>query len=540
MVDAINLSQVNFKGSTNLIEQFKAKQSGNNNVDAPQAKPVTASGAEALSVYNKAGIKPAANQNNTSIEEKVLQEFKDLTPAEPKVFDKDFIANFKGDKVTRADGTVDYYEEKNGDISKIYIAYDGKVSTAYEVNNKTGNLIREEAFNLDGKPIHVSEYYPETGIQKKYTYFKSETSKPSLVAEFNEKGDVLRNISFDKDGVTVKSVLKHDSGVDGGADVRYNFENGKLASKITENKDGYPIESVRFVDGIEAGAVSNKQYPVINTTGVDFSRIDVVPSELGNVELDITKLNGEKLFRSNNTLDKIKVKDGNIERTYQMDITGNKLSEISESVNNVPTRVMRLNVDKITNKIDVIDECNSEGKVIKSTYFNRNGNVEVVSETPSGGKNGELRSVFFYDDGKIQGYDICDDKTFDLKNVFRFDKEGNLIESEEFDSKGQSLNKYYDKVLQFVPNETENAKNAENLEWFNKLLANPNCQKEYIPQANIVHIKQKGVIDGMEYDVFSNGTVRAYSNWGNDAVIMNSNEEMIKLFNDCKANNKSV
>lgn len=536
MLDSVKFSQVNFKGSTNLIEQFKEKQNlteqsgAQNNVTQPQT------GAEALSNYNRAAIAQApasTNNKKKNVETELLAKFNDLKPAEPLKLDQNFLTNFKGDKVTDSNGIVEYYEEKNGDISKIYFVNDNKVSTAYEVNNKTGNMIREDLFDKDGKPISVIEYNPETGIAKKYTSYDLDNGKLNSVAEYDNKGDCVRSVIYDTKTGNISRIFEHDKGIDGGADVHYNFENGKLVTKKIESPlDGNTMEATRFVDGKELKTIKTKLYPVINNSDIDFSKINLQPSTPDNVELDVSKVNGEKKFRSNNTLESITVKDGNITRIYNMDATGNKLDNIEEKENDIMKRSIRIN--KETGKLDSIDEFDAQGHNIKSTYFNKNGKPEGVYETPSGGQDGVLRRVFYYDDGKLRGYDISDGKTFDLKHTFRFDKSGNLIEHMEYNEDGKSKDRYYNEMIDFVENMTEDPKNAESIEWFRKLLANPNCEKTYVPQANIVHVKEKGLIDGMEYDVFSNGTVRAYSNWGNDAIIMNSNEEMIKLFNDCK------
>ena len=536
MLDSVKFSQVNFKGSTNLIEQFKEKQNrteqsgAQNNVTPPQT------GAEALSNYNRAAIAQApasTNNKKKNVEAELLAKFSDLKPAEPIKIDQNFMTNFKGDKVTGSDGIVEYYEEKSGDISKIYFVFDNKVSTAYEVNNKTGNMIREDLFDKDGKPLSVPEYNPETGMVNKYTSFDLDTGKLNSVAEYDGSGNCVRSVIYDTNTGNISRIFEHDKGIDGGADIHYEFENGKLVTKKIESPlDGNTLEATRFVDGKELKTIKTKLYPVINNSDIDFSKINLQPSTPGNVELDVSKVNGEKKFRSNNTLESITVKDGNITRIYNMDATGNKLDNIEEKENDIMKRSIRIN--KETGKLDFIDEFDAQGHNIKSTYFNKNGKPEGVYETPSGGQDGVMRRVVYYDDGKLRGYDISDGKTFDLKHTFRFDKSGNLIEHMEYNEDGKSKDRYYNEMIDFVENKTEDPKNAESIEWFRKLLANPNCEKTYVPQANIVHVKEKGLIDGMEYDVFSNGTVRAYSNWGNDAIIMNSNEEMIKLFNDCK------
>lgn len=541
MVDAISFSQINFKGSSNLIAQFKEKQKLNTSAGSEKSADFEKrTGADALSNYNKVAVvntSSVASSQPANFEAELLAKFSDLKPSETKKFDENFIANFKGDKVTGSDGLVEYYEEKNGDISKIYIANNNKVATAYEVNNKTGNLIREDLFDADGNPVSIVEHNPETGMVTKYTFF-DKSGKLSSVAEHNGKGDFVRSIQYDTDSGKVKNIFERDNGIDGGVSIHYNFKNGKLSDKKIESKtDGNTLEATKYLEGRELKTVKTKLYPVINTSGIDLSKIDLQASNIDNIELDVTKVNGEKKFRSNNTLESVTVKDGNVTRIYNMDVTGNKVSEIKEEENNITKRVIR--IDKENGNI--VDDYDNEGNCcVKTTYFNEAGKVESVMENPSGGKDGVLKRVFYYDNGKLQGYDISDAKTYELKDTFRFDKTGNLIEHNQYNADGKCKDAYYNEMKDYVENKTESPDNAESVEYFKKLLAKPTCEKIYLEGSNFVHIKEKDLIDGMEYDVFSNGTVRAYSNWGNDAIIMNSNEEMIKLFNDCKENSKPV
>ena len=88
MLDSVKFSQVNFKGSTNLIEQFKEKQNrteqsgAQNNVTPPQT------GAEALSNYNRAAI--AQTPVSANIASHIL-----ASPKAPKIIAPNFITNAK-------------------------------------------------------------------------------------------------------------------------------------------------------------------------------------------------------------------------------------------------------------------------------------------------------------------------------------------------------------------------------------------------------------------------------------------------------------
>lgn len=533
MVDFVNFSQINFEGSTNLIEQFKAKQAETNTQSAPEAKPITASGAEALSTYNKITVKPTGTKPATTenIEDKIIAQIAELKPAEPTKLDKDFLANFKGDDVKNSDGLHSYYEEKNGNISKIYNAIDGKVSDIIEVNNETGNKIRKEAIDENGVTTAISEFNPETGHEVKYTSFNEKTQKPAFISESSDDGQFRKSVSYDENG-GIKYIHLHDDGIDGGQNIHYEFENGKLANSTSEAPDGTALETHKYFNGKDVSVVKNKLYPVINNTGLDFSKLEMKPAELGNVELDPTKVDGEKKFRSNGTLESITVKDGNIERRYNMDYTGKKLGEIAETENGKDKR--NIVFDEDSGKLDYINEYGDDGKISQMTYFNDDGKPSDVTDCNGKLLNGKVVDTYFTPDGKVSGYDISKEGG-DVETSVRFNKEGELISVKEYYTENGSLKEkdnYYHETIRLVENKTESPNNEKSVEHFNSTLSNPAWSKKFYPDTNTVLVKQDNVKDGVEYEIFSNGTVRSISGWGKDAIIMNSNEKLANLFKE--------
>ena len=536
MVDFVNFSQVNFKGSTNLIEQFKAKQAETNTQTAPEAKPITASGAEALSNYNKVAIKPADTKPiaGENVEEKVLAQIADLKPAEPTKLDKDFVANLKADDVKNSDGLNSYYEEKNGNISKIYQIFEGKVNEILEVNNETGNKIRKEHIKDNGVTTTITEFNPETGHEIKYTSFNPETQKPDFISECSDDGQFRKSVSYGENG-GIKYIHLHDDGIDGGQNIHYEFENGKLANSTSEAPDGTALETHKYLNGKDVSVVKNKLYPVINNTGLDFSKLEMKPAELGNVELDPTKVDGEKKFRSNGTLESITVKDGNIERRYNMDYTGKKLGEIAETENGKDKR--NIVFDEDSGKLDYINEYGDDGKISQMTYFDKDGKVSDVANFNGTVLEGKTVDEYFTPDGKIKGFDISKnaDNGGALEKSVRFDKEGELISVKEYYTENGSLKEkdnYYYETIRLVENKTDSSDNAKDVEHFNSTLSNPAWSKKFYPDTNTVLVKQDNVKDGVEYEIFSNGTVRSLSGWGKDAIIMNSNEKLANLFKE--------
>ena len=532
MVDFVNFSQVNFKGSTNLIEQFKAKQSETNTQSAPEAKPITASGAEALSTYNKITVKPTGTKPATTenIEDKIIAQIAELKPSEPTKLDKDFIANFKGDDVKTSNGSHAYYEEINGNISKIYQVFEGKVNDILEINNETGNKIRQEHIKDNGVTTMIIEFSPETGQETKFTGFNPETQKPDFISEYSDDGQFRKSVSYDENG-GIKYIHLHNDGIDGGQNIHYEFQNGKLKSSISEAPDGTTLETHKYFEGKEISTVKNKQYPVINTTGLDFKKLETVPSELGKIELDPTKIDGEKKYRSNGTLESITVKDGNLERQYFMDYSGKKLKEINETENGKDKKTITLN--DTTPKVATILEYDNEGHPAKITSFDKDGNVSCISDFTGSAIAGKNIDRYLYPNGKTQNIEIIDKATVKLEKSMTFDKEGNLVSIKEgFDEKGLPKDNYYHETIKFVENKTESPNNEKSVEHFNSTLSNPAWSKKFYPDTNTVLIKQDNVKDGIEYEIFSNGTVRSISGWGKDAIIMNSNEKLANLFKE--------
>ena len=533
MVDFVNFSQVNFKGSTNLIEQFKAKQAETNAQTAPEAKPITASGAEALSNYNKVAIKPADTKPiaGENVEEKVLAQIADLKPAEPTKLDKDFLANFKGDDVKTSNGSHAYYEEKNGNISKIYQVFEGKVNDILEINNETGNKIRQEHIKDNGVTTMIIEFNPETGHETKFTGFNPETQKPDFISECSDDGQFRKSVSYDENG-GIKYIHLHDDGIDGGQNIHYEFQNGKLKSSISEAPDGSTLETHKYFEGKEISTIKNKQYPVINTTGLDFTKLETKPAEIGKIELNPTKVDGEKKYRSNGTLESITVKNGNIERKYHLDYTGKKLEEIDEIENGKNKR--NISIDDFSGKLGHIFEYDANGKLDKMTYFNDDGKPSDVTDCNGKFLNGKVVDTYFTPDGKVSGYDISKEGG-DVETSVRFNKEGELISVKEYYTENGSLKEkdnYYHETIRFVENKTESPNNEKSVEHFNSTLSNPAWSKKFYPDTNTVLVKQDNVKDGVEYEIFSNGTVRSLSGWGKDAIIMNSNEKLANLFKE--------
>lgn len=526
------ISAISFKSS--LLENLKNSQqidsaknseppsTGINNSE--KSVQNTASGAEALANYNKAGI-----SGSTQLSEQI-KPYK-LEASEQKPADKDFISKTK---VTTSDNIV-YYEDTNGDITTIYRGIDDSdiLSTRIEINNKTGNRIREDVYDKDGNTRSIVEYNPETGIRKKCTCFNDENYKPDFIAEYDDDGKCTVSNAFDNDGKLTR-VKYLDKGVDGNSEVYYELDEPKIAYRYLIDKNGNKLETAKYVNGQERKAFKHIQPPVINTTGVDYKEIsNLTPAELGDIELDISKVDGEKIYRSNNTLEEIKTKVGNLERNYTLDETGNKLKGIYETENGKLKRTITIdnefgNVDSVYEVFEDTDDKYHS----KTTLFNENGQVynirETIEEKPD---KSESRSVTFDNDGDIAVYGITNkkDKT-DI--MFSVNKNGDLIDIKEWEANDKLHNEFYHDTIAHSENIADKP-DAD--KFFNDALNDDKWEKQYIEKDNCVTLTCPDLKDGAVYHIFENGTVACHSCWtGDSTIIKNSNEEIAKIFDEIK------
>ena len=68
------------------------------------------------------------------------------------------------------------------------------------------------------------------------------------------------------------------------------------------------------------------------------------------------------------------------------------------------------------------------------------------------------------------------------------------------------------------------------VEDFKTRLKDINWQKEYIPQAKIIHMKERNMIDGLEYEISPDGTVKEVGCWVQPTVILEKDKDAADLF----------
>lgn len=66
---------------------------------------------------------------------------------------------------------------------------------------------------------------------------------------------------------------------------------------------------------------------------------------------------------------------------------------------------------------------------------------------------------------------------------------------------------------------------------FEETLVDEDWEKTYLPDANIIHVRQKSVHDGKEFEIFENGKVLQVSTWQKEPkVIKESDKEIAEIF----------
>ena len=78
--------------------------------------------------------------------------------------------------------------------------------------------------------------------------------------------------------------------------------------------------------------------------------------------------------------------------------------------------------------------------------------------------------------------------------------------------------------------------NEQKINTFKERLIDENWEKKFIKESNIIHIKHKNLIDGLEYEVTPDGKVTEVGTWMKPNVILEKDKDAINLF---KKDNKT-
>lgn len=508
MINPVNLNAINFKGSSNLLQQFKEK----NNINTTTAPVNSSAGAQALANYNKPSINDA----------KTLR-FK-VNILEPIKITSDCLEKLNGVKVLNSSGILNEVVIKGDYTTKKYCTPDGKkVFFIKEFDNATGNIIRKDYIgdNLQSSMIYTSD--PKTGKNTGLTVY-SDDGKLAYAAEMDpETMKIKKSAAYDENGTmtTYYELNKDNMQV-----THYSFKNGKITGTAIRDRDDKLIEKTRYYNGKPGEPLKITYAPVINTSGRDMFSMKIQPSPYEIFETDISKLNGVKKLYSDGSVESVIVADG--KKTKEYNIEDNKINIIVEKTGDKITRQIRLTEDgkSVDNIMEYLDN-----DTTKTTYF-VNGKADGVEIFNL--KTHERKGTRFYDNGNIKEiFETKNTKSGEDGITFSFNREGLLYNIEEYQN-GRLKDAYMHRTRENIPDNTTSTDNAEKTAKFKSRIKDNNWEKTYDPKTNTVYVKQKGLVDGTEYEIYSNGIVCELGCWQKSLIIMNSNDEMIKVFNEVK------
>lgn len=412
-INFCNTNNIKFQG-TNLLDKFKENINQNPNAQ------VNLSGNEALANYNKPIVKNEIKdvQIQANINELIINDI-----PKPITLTGDEYENLKGEKVLNSDGELEAIVVKGENTSKEYYVdnENKKISSIVERNIKTGNPVRIDYFGaLYNKYASATtqEFNSETGKLTKETFFGE--GKLSSIRLFDDKNNQTIENSFASDSSSIKWIEVRDNKT--GMSTNYSIdENQNIRYADIHDLNYNEIKDAEFEDG-KLTEIKNYEYkPLKNIYGITPDIIKIKPSE--RVEKpDVSKLDGEKKMRSNNTLEAITVKDGEIKKEYLISIDGKSVTVIKEWNKDKQTKEVHFDEDGSSSVKEFTD-----GDTAHVTYYNPLKQLESVIEWQKTDDD-ELKKIIEYsaDGSYIRQY--REDNHPEFGNiVLQFDENKNLI-----------------------------------------------------------------------------------------------------------------
>ena len=407
-INSFSVNSTNFQGNPSIFDKFQK------NLYQPANNSEQTNGSEALSNYNKVIV----NKKDFNSEAKNLI-ISDIP--KPITLKGDEIETLEGEKILNNDGTLGIIIQKNEKTSKEYYVdnENHRIDQIIERDNKTGNPLRTDSFGISYNKLQsatVREFSPDTNTLIKETYFSD--------------GKVFNVKSFDNDkeisnDFTRNEKLSYISVTDNktGDIIEYSIDDNGNVEEITTKDALYNnSKSTKIKDNKIEETREYKSEPIENIYGITPDNIDLKPSEFIE-KPDITQLEGEKKFRSDNSLESITVKDGDKKIQYHTDLKGN-LEGIEYYDKDKLTKSVEYNITGNSNITEYLDD-----KHAKTTYFNKNNKVNLIILQDN--KSSEfIKSAHYTDDGKyLKSYE--DNKNPKYGNLYlKFDKNKNLISAE--------------------------------------------------------------------------------------------------------------
>lgn len=417
MINKINFSNINnikFQGNTNLLDKFKENLSQN------PATQVNLNGNEALANYNKPIVKK--ENNDIAIAENINNFIINDIP-KPIILKGDELETISGEKILNSEGKLDAIVVKGENTSKeFYIDNENKkISSIIERDNKTGFPVRLDYFGSMYNKLTsatTQEFEPETGKLLKETFFGE--GKLSSVRIFDEKNNKTVENSFGSESGKLKWVEVKNNKT--GVTTNYSLDENQNIDYVTVRDLNYNnLKDASFKDG-KLDKITDYEYkPLKNIYGITPDSITIKPSE--PVEKpDVSKLDGEKKMRSNNTVESITINNSGNKTEYLMNIEGKSVTEIKEWDKDKQIKEVHFNEDGSSSVKEFKD-----GIASQISYYTPSKQLDSVIECDTN-NDGEFKKIIDYsaDGSYIRQYTENNSPEFG-NIVLQFDENKNLI-----------------------------------------------------------------------------------------------------------------
>ncbi len=419
-----NASDIRFQGNTNLLEKFKE------NLKNQNTSTVNLNGSEALSNYNKSIVKTNNNEFRPveNLDDLIIKDI-----PKPIKLHENAIETLSGDRILNSDGNLETIITKGDNTTKeYYIDTENKsITKVIERDNTTNMPIRKDIFGIQYNTLTsalTQEFVPGTNKIAKETLFNE--GKVSSIKLFNQNDNkIIENRFGNNETVNWIDITNNKTGIT--ESYTLNSKNGIEYLNLYD-KNFNTLKNIDYEDG-KIKKITNYNYkPIKNIYGITPENINIKPADLVKIP-DIITLDGEKKFRSNNSLESITVKDGDNKTIYLMSLDGKNIETINEF---------------------------NKGNLIKSTYFNDDSSCNIKEF-----KNGKQYQTTYYNsfnklDSVIQ-FSENDDKK--LEKYIDYSSDGSFIRrySEENNPEFGRITLEFDENKNLIKINNENRETIE-------------------------------------------------------------------------------
>lgn len=407
-INSFSINSTNFNGTPTIFDKFQK------NLYQPESYLPQTNGSEALSNYNKVIVNK--KDFNSEVQKLIISNI-----PEPTTLKGDEIETLEGEKLLNNDGTLGIIVVKGEKTSKEYYVdnENHRIDQIIERDNKTGTPLRIDSFGLMYNKLQsatVREFSPDTKNLVKETYFSD--GKLFNIKTFDNDKEISNE--FIRDG-KLNYITVSDNKT--GEITEYTIDdNGNVEEITIKNALNTNSKSIKIKDNKIEETREYKSEPIENIYGITPDNIDLKPSEFIE-KPDITQLEGEKKFRSDNSLESLTVKDGDNKIQYHMDLKGN-LEGIKYYDNDKLTKSVEYNLNGSSNITEYSDD-----KTSKITYFNKDKQVNLIILQDK--ESGEfVKSADFTADGKyLKSYEDKENPKYG-ELYLKFDQDKNLISAQ--------------------------------------------------------------------------------------------------------------